>query len=81
MSYQMKIEKTKSPKQKPDENNLGFGTYFTDHMFVMEYATDKGWHDPKIIPYGPLQLDPSAMVLHYGQAVFEGLKAYNAKKR
>jgi branched-chain amino acid aminotransferase len=79
MSYQMKIEKTKSPKQKPDENNLGFGTYFTDHMFVMEYATDKGWHDPKIIPYGPLQLDPSAMVLHYGQAVFEGLKAYNAK--
>jgi len=79
MSCQIKIEKTKSPKQKPDENNLGFGKYFTDHMFVMEYSTDKGWYDPKIIPYGPLQLEPSSMVFHYGQAVFEGLKAYKAK--
>ncbi|NSW90971.1 MAG: branched-chain amino acid aminotransferase [Firmicutes bacterium] len=79
MSYQIKIEKTKMPKDKPDQNNLGFGKYFTDHMFIMDYSTDKGWHDPRIIPYAPLQLDPSTMVFHYGQAVFEGLKAYKTK--
>jgi len=73
------IERTQSPKQKPDQNNLGFGNYFTDHMFVMDYTAGKGWHDPRIIPYQPLQLEPSAMVLHYGQAIFEGLKAYKAK--
>jgi len=65
-------------KSKPDENNLGFGKYFTDHMFVMEYSDELGWHDPKITPYAPLAIEPAAMVFHYGQSVFEGLKAYKS---
>ncbi len=73
------ITKTSHPKQKPDKNNLGFGQYFTDHMFIMDYTEGKGWHDPRIVPYAPLELDPSCMVLHYGQAIFEGLKAYKTK--
>lgn len=63
-------------KPKPDGNNLGFGKYFTDHMLVMEYSADRQWHDLRVVPYGPITLDPSAMVLHYGQEVFEGMKAY-----
>ncbi len=74
---EIKIELTKNPKAKPtDESNLGFGRIFTDHMFLMNYTEGQGWHDPRIVPYGPISLDPSAMVLHYGQEVFEGLKAY-----
>lgn len=79
MSYEIKIEKTKEAKQKPDQNKLGFGQYFTDHMFIMDYTEGKGWHDPRIVPYAPLSLDPSTMVFHYGQAIFEGLKAYKTK--
>jgi branched-chain amino acid aminotransferase len=63
-------------KPKPDETRLGFGTIFTDHMFNMDYAPGKGWHNPRIEPYGPIAMDPATMVLHYGQGVFEGLKAY-----
>lgn len=71
------IQKTANPRQKPkSEEGLGFGKIFTDHMFVMDYTEGKGWHDPKIVPYGPIELDPSCAVLHYGQTVFEGLKAY-----
>lgn len=70
------IQKADAVGEKPDQNNLGFGRYFTDHMFIMDYTEGKGWHDPRIVPYGPLQLDPSIMILHYGQATFEGLKAY-----
>lgn len=77
MSMQIKIEKTKTPREKPDQNNLGFGKYFTDHMFIMDYTEGKGWHDPRIIPYGPIPMDPSTAALHYGQAIFEGMKAYN----
>lgn len=76
---EIRIEKTINPKQKPCEDKLGFGQYFTDHMFIMDYSTEKGWYDPRIVPYGPLQCDPSMMVFHYGQAIFEGLKAYKAK--
>ncbi|KNY26718.1 branched-chain amino acid aminotransferase [Pseudobacteroides cellulosolvens] len=79
MIGQIKIEKTNSPKTKPDQSNLGFGNYFTDHMFIMDYTEGKGWHDPRIVPYAPLEMDPATMVLHYGQAIFEGLKAYRAK--
>lgn len=75
----IKITKTTTPKQKPDENSLGFGNYFTDHMFIMDYTEGKGWHDARIVPYAPLSLDPSCMVLHYGQAIFEGLKAYHTQ--
>lgn len=74
---QIKVELTKNPKQKPkDESKLGFGTIFTDHMFLMNYDLGEGWHDPRIVPYAPLSLDPAAMCLHYGQSVFEGMKAY-----
>jgi branched-chain amino acid aminotransferase len=73
------IELTKTPKTKPDQNNLGFGHYFSDHMFIMNYSTEKGWYDPRIIPYAPLELEPSTMVFHYGQIIFEGLKAYRAE--
>ncbi|MEF3306888.1 branched-chain amino acid aminotransferase [Paenibacillus sp. GYB003] len=68
-----------SPKQKPDASNLEFGKTFTDHMFLLDYTEGQGWHDPRIVPYGPLTLDPAAMVFHYGQAVFEGLKAFRTK--
>ncbi|NLO81999.1 MAG: branched-chain amino acid aminotransferase [Clostridiales bacterium] len=68
--------RTKAPKQKPDKGSLQFGNIFSDHMFVMDYSMDKGWHDPRIIPYGPFEAEPSMMVFHYGQAIFEGLKAY-----
>lgn len=71
----MKITKTAHPKQKPDFNSLGFGKYFTDHMLVMDYADGK-WGEPEIVPYGDFSLDPATLVLHYGQGIFEGAKAY-----
>ncbi len=73
---QLTVKKADHLKPKPDDNKLGFGTIFTDHMFNMDYAPDKGWHNPRIEPYGPIVMDPATMVLHYGQGVFEGLKAY-----
>lgn len=73
----IRIEKNIAPKEQPKaEDPLKFGTIFTDHMFVMNYDTDKGWHDARIVPYQPISLEPSAMVFHYGQEMFEGLKAY-----
>ena len=75
---EIKVTKTTAPKEKPPVDSLGFGVYFTDHMFVMDYTEGKGWHDPQIVPYGSVALDPSCMVFHYGQSVFEGLKAYKA---
>jgi len=73
------ITKTTAPKAKPPVDSLGFGKHFTDHMFIMDYTEGKGWHDPRIVPYGPIPMDPSCAVLHYGQAVFEGLKAYKGE--
>jgi len=73
---EIKITKTTTPKAKPDQSGLGFGKIFTDHMFVMDYTEGKGWHDARIVPYENLSLAPSAMVFHYGQEMFEGLKAY-----
>ncbi len=76
----IKFERTQHPKPKPaDENNLPFGTIFTDHMFMMDYKAGKGWHDPRIVPYGPIPMDPASTGLHYGQLIFEGLKAYRTK--
>lgn len=63
-------------KAKPDSSTLSFGKVFTDHMFLMNYNPQEGWHDGRIVPYGPISLEPSAMVFHYAQEVFEGLKAY-----
>lgn len=76
----IKVTKTNSPKAKPqDESKLGFGKTFSDHMFMMNYEEGKGWFDPRIVPYGPLSIDPASPVLHYGQEIFEGLKAYRSK--
>lgn len=66
-------------KPKPASNQLEFGKIFTDHMFVMDYTEGTGWHDPRIVPYQPLTLDPASMIFHYGQTVFEGMKAYLTK--
>lgn len=76
----IRIERTTCPKEKPgDDNPLTFGTIFTDHMFEVDYEEGKGWYDPRIVPYHKLELEPSAMVFHYGQEMFEGLKAYKAE--
>ena len=74
----IRIEKVSASlaKKKP-EGALGFGRHFTDHMLIMEYTRGKGWHDARIVPYGSISLDPSAMVFHYGQEIFEGMKAYH----
>ena len=77
---EIKIERAKTLKEKPDKNNLGFGTYFTDHMFMMDYTEGVGWHDARIVPYAPIAMDPATMVLHYAQETFEGLKAYRNPK-
>ena len=69
---------TTTPKAKP-EGALGFGKIFTDHMFIMDYSTEKGWHDARIVPFGEISLSPACMVFHYGQELFEGMKAYRAK--
>ncbi len=74
---EISIQLSTNRKEKPqDENALGFGSIFTDHMFLMNYDRDLGWHDARIVPYGDISLSPAAKCLHYGQEVFEGLKAY-----
>jgi branched-chain amino acid aminotransferase, group II len=76
MLSNINITRIANPKQKPTTDKLGFGKIFTDHMLVMDYIEGKGWLEPQIVPYGAIPMDPSTMVYHYGQAVFEGLKAY-----
>jgi branched-chain amino acid aminotransferase len=73
------VNKAKTLKPRPEDDNLPFGTIFTDHMFNMDYEPEKGWHNARIEPYAPIQMEPSALVLHYGQSVFEGLKAYRTE--
>ncbi|MFC4404455.1 branched-chain amino acid aminotransferase [Gracilibacillus xinjiangensis] len=77
--YTITVIKNENPKPKPASDQLKFGKHFTDHMFTQEYSEEKGWHNPKIVPYQPIVLDPAAMIFHYGQTVFEGLKAYRTK--
>ena len=72
----IKYELVSNRKEKPDFNKLGFGKYFTDHMFIMDYNEGMGWHDARVVPYQNLSLDPACMVFHYAQEMFEGLKAY-----
>lgn len=78
----MKFEVTKNPNPVSDSEreaiiaNPTFGTHFTDHQVVVVWEKDKGWHSAQVIPYGPIMMDPSAAVLHYGQEIFEGIKAY-----
>ncbi|MBR3376019.1 MAG: branched-chain amino acid aminotransferase, partial [Firmicutes bacterium] len=74
---EIKVTKTTNPKPIPqDESTLGFGLKFTDHMFLMDWDEGQGWHDARIVPYGPLEIDPASTVLHYALEIFEGLKAY-----
>ncbi len=73
---QIKWDLCTTKKEKPKTDELIFGRFFTDHMFTMDYSEEKGWHDAQIGPYQPLSIDPSAMIFHYGQSVFEGMKAY-----
>ena len=70
------ITKTTCPKEKPDSSTLGFGKIFTDHMFMMDYNSEKGWYNARIIPFAPIAIHPASTVLHYGAEIFEGLKAY-----
>ncbi len=72
----IKITLAETRKPLPDPDTLVFGKTFTDHMFLMNYDAGQGWHDPRIVPYGPLSLEPSCMVFHYAQELFEGMKAY-----
>lgn len=72
----IQITKAAALKAKPDPKTLQFGKVFTDHMFLLNYDAGRGWHDPRIVPYAPLELEPSCMVFHYAQEVFEGMKAY-----
>ena len=75
----LKIELTQHPKKKPGPGDkLGFGSVFTDHMMLMEYDRGIGWHDARIVPYGPITLSPASTVLHYAQETFEGMKAYRS---
>ena len=73
---EIKYELVSERKPKPDWDNLGFGRYFTDHMFIMDYDKGQGWHDARVVPYQNLSLAPACMVFHYAQEMFEGLKAY-----
>ncbi len=75
---EISLVKTTTPKVKPNEDKLGFGRYFTDHMFVMDYE-EGAWCNARIVPYAPLQIEPSASVFHYAQAVFEGMKAFRTE--
>ena len=73
---EIRIERAAQLKAKPDPATLGFGKIFTDHMFIMEYEPEKGWHNARIVPFGPFPIHPACTALHYGSEIFEGLKAY-----
>jgi branched-chain amino acid aminotransferase len=79
MSEAIRITKTTTRKPKPKDSDLGFGQFFTDHMFVADFQEEKGWYDPRVEPYAPLSLDPATAFLHYGQGLFEGLKAFRGR--
>jgi len=79
MREPIRITRSTNKKEKPKDKDLSFGTVFTDHMFVADFEEEKGWYDPRVEPYGPLTLDPATAVLHYGQSLFEGLKAFRGK--
>ena len=79
MNDAIRITRTTTKKEKPADKDLAFGNVFTDHMFVMDFQEEKGWYDPRVEPYGPFPMDPATAVLHYGQSLFEGLKAFRAR--
>ena len=73
---EIKITKALVLKEKPDSSTLGFGKIFTDHMFMMDWNSEKGWYNARIVPFENLSIHPASTVLHYGSEIFEGLKAY-----
>ena len=73
------IKKNMNLKEKPDFSKLGFGKFFTDHMFVMDYDSKNGWHDARIVPFDYIPIHPASTVLHYGAEIFEGMKAYKTE--
>lgn len=73
---EISVTLTANKKAKPDQTDLGFGRHFTDHMFVMDYDPEHGWHDARIVPFGDFSVSPACVIFHYGAEVFEGLKAY-----
>jgi branched-chain amino acid aminotransferase len=75
----IEVELATASRPRPKDSELGFGRVFTDHMLIWDYEAPGGWQKPKIVPYQPIALDPSAMVLHYGQAIFEGLKGFRGQ--
>ncbi len=77
---EIRVDKAKTLKEKPEGSKLGFGKYFTDHMFVMDWSSDGGWHDARIVPFGYIPIHPASTVLHYGAEIFEGMKAYKTKE-
>jgi branched-chain amino acid aminotransferase len=79
MTDAIRINRATARKEKPKDADLTFGTVFTDHMFVMDFQEEKGWYDPRVEPYGPFPMDPATAVLHYGQGLFEGLKAFRGR--
>src|SRR5437016_7167259 len=79
MADAIRITRTASGKKKPKDKDLAFGNVFTDHMFVADFQEEKGWYDPRVEPYAPFALDPATAVLHYGQSLFEGLKAFRGR--
>ncbi len=76
---EIKKQLCKTLKEKPDFSKLGFGKYFTDHMFMMEYDGENGWHNARIVPFDYIPIHPASTVLHYGAEIFEGMKAYKTK--
>lgn len=78
-NHTITVTLSESKKQKPLTEQLEFGRIFTDHMFVADYCEGQGWTDHRIVPYAPLEMDPAATIFHYGQTIFEGLKAYVGK--
>ncbi|MDR1131982.1 MAG: branched-chain amino acid aminotransferase [Oscillospiraceae bacterium] len=76
----IKIERAQRFKEKPSLDGIPFGTYFSDHMFLMDYDEGRGWHDPRVVPFANFELSPAAAVFHYAQEIFEGMKAYRSPK-
>src|SRR5687768_4322359 len=76
MSVSIPVQRTSSPRPRPADAELKFGRYFTDHMFLLDFEEGAGWKNPRLVPFGDLRLSPAAAGLHYGQALFDGLKAF-----
>jgi branched-chain amino acid aminotransferase len=76
MAARITFERTTTPKSHPPDGDLKFGRVFTDHMFLLDYREGTGWHNPRIVPFGPLAISPAAAALHYAETLFDGLKAF-----